>query len=82
MEKTIIGVQYKDKKTGEYGGRAYSYFCTLPVVEGDIVLAPTANGDSLAQVSEVNMSESKIDERILPILKTITNFAEETGEQE
>jgi hypothetical protein len=74
----IIGVNFKNKETGEYGGRTYNYFCTLPVVVGDIVSAPTQKGDAVVRVSEVNVPESKIEDRVLAILKTINSFAEET----
>lgn len=77
MERTIVGVNYKNKLTGEYDGRAYSYFCELLVAIGDIVLAPTVNGDSLAKIVQVDIPESSIDAQILPRLKTITSFGKE-----
>lgn len=76
--KAIVGVQYKDKKTGKYGGRTYNYFCELPVAVGDIVSAPTAKGESVALISEINVPEDSIDEKIFPLLKTITSFAKES----
>lgn len=79
MEKTIVGIQYKNKRTGEFDGRMYNYFCTLPVKIGDVVIAPTANGNSVAMIREVNVPESKIDARVMPIMKTITAFAESEG---
>lgn len=81
MNTTIVGIRYKDKKTGMYGGKTYNYLCSIPVVVGDIVLAPTAKGDSLAMISEIDVSESQIEAHILPMLKTITSFAEETEAQ-
>ncbi|MEG0778729.1 MAG: hypothetical protein RSE64_08505 [Oscillospiraceae bacterium] len=69
---TIVSVNYKSKYSDAFGGKAYSYFCDIPVKPGDIVLAPTAAGSSLAQIVEVDVPESRIDERILPLLKTIT----------
>jgi len=76
MSKSIIGVNYKNKHTGEFGGKTYNYFCEIDAKVGDIVIVPTANGDSVAKICEVNVPESSIDERILPIMKTITAFAE------
>lgn len=32
---------------------------------------PTANGDGVAKVLSVDVPESKIDERVMPLLKTI-----------
>lgn len=77
MPKTIVGVYYKNKYSGEFDGRTYNYFCELDATVGDIVVAPTAKGDSVARIAEVDVPESRIDERILPIMKTITAFAEE-----
>ena len=72
----IISVQFKNKVTGEYSGREYSYRCNISVFPGDIVKAPTSNGDGEARVKEVNISESRIDERLLPVLKAITEKIE------
>lgn len=77
MVKTIVGVNYKSKYTGEFGGKTYNYFCEIEANVGDIVNVPTANGDSVARICEVDVPDSRIDERIMPIMKTITAFAEE-----
>jgi hypothetical protein len=47
---------------------------------GDTVVAPTAKGDNIALVASVDVPESKIDERVLPLLKTITQLAPEETE--
>ena len=78
MDKTIVGVVFKNSKTGEFSGKTYNYFCELDVKAGDIVNVPTPRGDSVACVMETGVSESVIDKDILPRLKTITSFAEET----
>ena len=80
MGKPIVGVNYKSKYTGDFGGKTYNYFTDIELVVGGIVNAPTANGDSIAMVNEINVSESKIDKRILPLLKTITELAESEDE--
>jgi len=77
VEKTIIGVCYKSEKTGEYGGRTYNYYTEIAVKVGDIVIAPTSRGDSVARVCEVDVPISTIDERIEPLMKTIVAYAEE-----
>lgn len=76
MPRTIISVCYKNKDSGEFGGRAYSYYSDIPAKVGDIVIAPTAKGESVAMVSEIDVPESRIDERVLSLLKTITAYAE------
>lgn len=78
MGKTIVGVVFKNSKTGEFSGKTYNYFCELEVKTGDIVNVPTPRGDSTARVVETEVSANLIDEDILPRLKTITSFAEET----
>ena len=73
METNIISVQYEDNfmpKT--FSGRSYSYYTTIKVEIGDLVVAPTSNGDRIARVSEINIPEHDI-EKIKPFLKTITS---------
>ena len=47
---------------------------------GDKVMAPTQGGDKRAMVVEINVPESRVDERIMPLLKEITAY--DTGEKE
>lgn len=70
-----ISVQYA--RDGEYGGREYTYIdgTETGVNVGDIVVAPTARGDNLARVSAVDVPDSKIDERVMPLIRTIEDFA-------
>lgn len=76
----IISVQFK-RKDGEYGGREYSYLCSIPDVKpGDLVKVSTKDGESIVRVTEVNVPESRVDARILPILKPIIGPAD--GEKE
>ena len=72
METNIISVKYEDyymPKT--FAGRAYSYYTAIKVKVGDLVVAPTANGDKIARVSELNIPECKV-ENIKAYLKLIT----------
>ena len=71
MEKMIVNVRYCGNG-GELSSRAYSYYADIPLSVGDRVVVPTYKGDGEAVVSEINVPESRIDERILPVLKTIT----------
>ena len=73
MKTNIISVKYEDKfmpKT--FGGKAYSYYSAIDLEVGDLVIAPTASGDKIARVSEINISEEKIA-TIKPYLKLITD---------
>lgn len=81
----IINVQYKNKKTGEYGGRGYSYFCDLSAKKGDLVKVPVRDTEETALVVETDIPESKVDERIFKVMKSVIAVLEppaEQGEQE
>lgn len=73
----IVGVQYKNQYSGEYTGRAYTYYTDIPLEVGDVVKCPTKAGETVGRVAEINISEGRIDERIAPFMKTITEKAEE-----
>lgn len=69
----IISVKYEDKYMPKtFSGKAYSYYTAIDVEVGDLVIAPTASGDKIARVSEINVPEYKI-ENIKPYLKLITD---------
>ena len=72
MNTNIISVKYEDRfmpKT--FNGKAYSYITRVNVEIGDLVIAPTAYGDKIARVSEINIPEARID-NIKDFLKVIT----------
>lgn len=72
METNIISVKYEDSYNPKtFGGKAYSYYTNKKVKVGDLVIAPTAYGEKIARVSEINIPEYRI-EMIKPYLKTIT----------
>lgn len=78
----IINISYR-KDNGEYGIGRYSYLCELPgIAVGDIVVAPTTHGDRPAKVVEIDVPESRVDERVLPLLKEITDYCEEDASNE
>ena len=71
METNIVRVKYEDEfmpKT--FSGKAYSYYSKIKLKEGDLVMAPTVTGSKIAIVSEVNISEKRI-QTIKSKLKTI-----------
>ena len=46
METNIISVKYEDKYIPKtFGGKSYSYLTAVNVKIGDLVIAPTANGN-------------------------------------
>lgn len=72
MNTNIISVKYEDNYVPKtFGGKAYSYYTSVDVEVGDLVIAPTSYGDKIARISEINIPESKI-ETIRPYLKLIT----------
>ena len=78
----IVNVHYIDEKTGTIrSSRTYSYRCSVPNAHvGMEVIAPTAKREARAVICEIDVPESRIDERILPLLKEITQEAPSDGE--
>lgn len=71
MQTNIISVKYEDNfEPKTFSGRAYSYYTSISLRIGDLVIAPTAFGEKVARVSEIDISEERI-ESIKPYLKTI-----------
>lgn len=74
----IVSVNYRSPATGQFRGRAYSYLCDIPDIKpGDIVIAPTSSGDNEAVIVETNIPMSRVDDRIIPLLKAITKRKDE-----
>jgi len=67
----IISVQFKGRKSDTYGGMKFSYRCELPVKPGDLVRVPTKFGETTAKVADIEVPESRIDDRILAVMKTV-----------
>ena len=78
----IVNVHYIDEKTDTIrSSGTYSYRCSIPNASvGMEVIAPTAKREARAVICEINVPESRIDERILPLLKEITQEAPSDGE--
>ena len=77
----IVNVHYIDEKTGTIrSSGTYSYRCSVPNAHvGMEVIAPTAKREARAVICEINVPESRIDARILPLLKEITQEAPTDG---
>jgi hypothetical protein len=83
MNKTIVAVCFEDRNTpGNYGGKRYNYYTEIALNPGDIVLVPFGNktisplgsNESKALVVEIDVPESRVDERVMPLLKTISKL--------
>nr|DAG69063.1 MAG TPA: protein of unknown function DUF4772 [Caudoviricetes sp.] len=70
----LVNVRYYKPKLNGYCGNSFTYRTKLPLVPGNKVLAPTQGGDQRALVVEADVPESRVDMRILPLLKEITRF--------
>ncbi len=71
MQTNIISVKYEDKyEPKTFSGKAYSYYTSVDVAVGDLVIAPTVSGDKIARVSEINIPDEKVI-LIKPYLKMI-----------
>lgn len=55
----IIKVQYKGKG-GEYSGREYSYFSSIPLQVGDELMVPVRSGLGAAKVSATGVPEAEV----------------------
>lgn len=78
----IVNVHYIDEKTDTIrSSGTYSYRCSIPNASvGMEVIAPTAKREARAVICEIDVPESRIDKRILPLLKEITQEAPADGE--
>lgn len=73
METNIISVKYEDNYVPKtFSGKAYKYYTAINLKIGDLVIAPTQNGDKIARVSEINVPEYKV-EFFKAALKLITD---------
>ncbi|MCL2563102.1 MAG: hypothetical protein FWE08_03605 [Oscillospiraceae bacterium] len=69
----IIGVRFCDQETGEPRGRVYNYYDGVGnLAVGDLVVATVRDEEKTVQVTAVDVPESKIGDRILALLKTIS----------
>lgn len=72
MKKNIVSVKYEDNYAPKtFNGKAYSYYTAISLQPGDLVNAPTAYGEKIARVSEIDIPEYKV-EPIKAYLKIIT----------
>lgn len=61
MKTNIISVKYEDRFNPKtFSGKSYSYYVSPDVEVGDLVLAPTAYGEQVAIVTEINIPEDKV----------------------
>lgn len=70
----LVNVRYFKPQLNGYAGNAFTYKTVLPLKVGDKVIAPTRGGDNRAMVVEINVPEGRVDERVMPLLREITQY--------
>jgi hypothetical protein len=69
---SIVAVQFQSKSNPEeFSGREYTYFSDVELDVGDIIIAPTKNGNGIVRVCRTDMRDGEIDERVMPFMRTI-----------
>lgn len=79
MDVTLVQVQFRDRKCGEFTGREFSYIADVPLQKGDVVNVPTKYGDRDACVSRVGVPISELQCRVGE-LRHITEAATPGGD--
>jgi hypothetical protein len=51
----LVNVQFRDRESGEFKGRIFSYIADIPLKEGDVVKAPTKYGTREARVCRIGV---------------------------
>lgn len=76
----LVNVRYFKPQLNGYAGNAFTYKTALPLKVGDRVIAPTRGGDNRAMVVEINVPEGRVDERVMPLLREITQYDAEEAQ--
>ena len=77
----IVKVKYKGHG-GEFTSTPYAYSTELPLEVGDIVIAPTYKGDSVAMVVETHIMPEALPANVLRVLREITEYATEESDND
>ena len=73
----IVQVLFKNRFSGQYSGKPYTYVADIPVQIDDIVQVPAGSGTSEAKVVRVDVPESEVPAWMQ--LKHITEPASPSG---
>ena len=73
----FIQIQFKNKYSGEFEGRAYTYIADIPVKVGDLVKCPTYQGDGVGKVSRTGISEAEARGSYKGDFRHISAFADD-----
>lgn len=61
---TLVQVQFRDSKSGEFTGREFSYIADVPLEKGDVVNVPTRYGNREGCISRVDVPIREIQCRV------------------
>lgn len=61
---TLVQVQFRDRKSGEFTGKEFSYIADVAVKKGDVVNVPTRYGPRECCISRVDVPVGEIQCRV------------------
>lgn len=79
MDWNFVNVQFRDRKSGEFSGREFSYIADVPLHKGDVVKVPTKYGTREGCISRVDVPIREIQCRVGE-LRHITEAATPGGD--
>lgn len=79
MAANLVSVQFRDRKSGEFTGREFSYIADVPLHKGDVVNVPTRYGPREGFISRVDVPINEIQCRVGE-LRHITEAATTGGD--
>lgn len=78
----LVKVKFYKSKANAYGGREYIYIAGMPVRCGDVVMAPTNDGEQKAIITDINVPHSEVNPAWADNIKTITRFDDSLRSEE
>lgn len=60
----LVQVQFRDRKSGEFSGREFSYIADVALQKGDVVNVPTRYGNRECCISRIDVPISEIQCRV------------------
>ncbi len=79
VEVNIVNIQFRDRRSGEFMGREFSYIADVPLEKGDVVNVPTKYGPREGCISRVGVAISELQCRVGQLLH-ITDSATPGGD--
>ena len=64
MAANLVSVQFRDRKSGEFTGRDFSYIADISLKKGDVVNVPTRYGPREGCISRVDVPINELQCRV------------------